>query len=350
MSSNNSNSTNPFANSFNPYNISQVPEEKLEQFENRTMMASHYQQQQFQHQLFQQQQFQMQQQQLQQADHFQPQNLNVNQGFVPLDTTQPTTTQSLHAMMNTGIFSSFNSNNSNPFEPSPIEEKITAPSMMSYPTNVVSSTPATFVAAQAANSNNAMKKNAKLPMSINKTKKLLPEGFEPCDKTIICGNKRKYFESPGNIRFRSVCKMFTKDYNAAPTKVEKSAVVSRVMAILRQDCPDGGASVFVTPQGGRWYAVSERTSREKVGTFFRDCLADTYKSSAKNKIAKRKMVKQEKSTGSCDSSSADSRQCHKKPSAAKAVPPNNKKKNNDDNDSLGSMSFYDVNDFTPVKL
>lgn len=168
-----------------------------------------------------------------------------------------------------------------------------------------------------------------LPRSISKSKRLLPVDFQPCGNYVICGNKRKFFESKGNIRFRNVCKLFLQEYVQAPTKIEKSAVVTKVMNILREDCPEGA---FVSPQGGRWYAVSERTAREKVGTFFRDCLSDSYKSSAKNKIARRKIIKKA-NAHSANNSSRD-----------------HSESNHSDDGSLGSISFYDVDDLTPVPL
>jgi hypothetical protein len=161
---------------------------------------------------------------------------------------------------------------------------------------------------------------------IGKSKHMLPADFQPSDYHVICGNKRKYFESKGNAHFREVCKLLLEEYVQAPTKIEKSGVVTKVMNILRQDCPEGA---FVTPQGGRWYAVSERTAREKVGTFMRDCLGDSYKSSAKNKIARRKIIK--KVSASANNSATENT-------------------NQSDDASLESISFYDVDDLTPVPL
>jgi len=72
----------------------------------------------------------------------------------------------------------------------------------------------------------------------------------------------------------------------AEGKSEKSAVVSRVMEMIEKAAaPEGGA--FVTHQNGRWYEVSDRVKREKIGGLFRDLLHTQYKSSAKSKQAKK---------------------------------------------------------------
>jgi hypothetical protein len=183
--------------------------------------------------------------------------------------------------------------------------------------------------------------------SLNKAKRLLPTEWVPTSTSVICGNKRKYFESEGNTRFRNVCSNFTHDYATAPNKVEKSAVVSQVMNILRQDCSDG--ICFVSPHGDRWYAVSERTAREKVGTYLRDCLSGHYLSSAKNKIARRKMTKKELAAVAT-SSSGSNQYLMATTAAAAPSSQNNSKEDDPDDGSLESIRFYDVDDLTPIVL
>jgi hypothetical protein len=79
--------------------------------------------------------------------------------------------------------------------------------------------------------------------------------------------------------------MFLKRYQDATDRQEKSAIVTTVMDILSDACPMGA---FIKFKDGRWWAVDEKTAREKVGAHFRDSLAESYKSSAKAKIAKRR--------------------------------------------------------------
>lgn len=122
--------------------------------------------------------------------------------------------------------------------------------------------------------------------SSDKTKTLLPEDFQPGEFHVICGNKRSCFNSSGNKRFRLICKQHVEEFCSAPSKHEKSYVVTKVLRALQENC--GSEPVFVAFEKGRWWKVSDRTSREKVGTYFRDSLADTYKSSSKNKIAQRR--------------------------------------------------------------
>lgn len=151
-----------------------------------------------------------------------------------------------------------------------------------------------YIAGNLSQMQQAQQQQAQQPMpmpefnrskSTDKTKTLLPIDFEPSEYSVICGNKRAFFNSAGNRRFRVICQMHLPEYMNAPSKHEKSFVVTKVMRVLKDACPVGA---FVSLEKGRWWEVSDRTCREKCGTFFRDCLSDKYKSSSKNKVAQRK--------------------------------------------------------------
>lgn len=136
----------------------------------------------------------------------------------------------------------------------------------------------------------ASARKANVPPCLDKTKTLLPSDFEPSNYSIICGNKRKFFKSVGNQRLRLLVQTFIPEYSKAEGKLEKSMIVSKVMKIVREACPVGS---FVAFEQGRWWQVSERTSREKVGSYFRDFLAGKYRSSSQNKIARRRSARKE---------------------------------------------------------
>jgi hypothetical protein len=141
--------------------------------------------------------------------------------------------------------------------------------------------------------NQTGKGHTNVPTCIDKSKILLPVDYVPSEYSIICGNKRKYFDSPGNCRLRVIVQSCIVQYGQADDKLEKGRIVSKVMNMIRDTCPVGA---FVTFEDGRWWQVSERTSREKVGGYFRDCLSNKYASSAKNKIARRKIRREETKT------------------------------------------------------
>ena len=126
------------------------------------------------------------------------------------------------------------------------------------------------------------KKKSKTP---SKAKTPLPLDFQPTEYTVLCGRSRDCFESIGNRNFRVLCNIFLQDYLDAPGKLEKSRIVTKIMKTIHQASPVGS---FVSFENGRYYEVSQRTAREKVGAFFRDSLHTVYRSSAKAKLARKR--------------------------------------------------------------
>lgn len=113
--------------------------------------------------------------------------------------------------------------------------------------------------------------------------RLLPDTFVPQECHVICGRGKKVFDHPGNFNYRCMVLDRVEAYKAAPTKAQKSAVVSSVF----DDVTKNGAFVKEETATGRWHVVDDQAVREKISQFFRDCLTDRYKSSKKVVAAKR---------------------------------------------------------------
>ncbi|CAB9502861.1 Nitrilase family, member 2 [Seminavis robusta] len=125
-----------------------------------------------------------------------------------------------------------------------------------------------------------------------KAKKLLPPDFRPSNYTVLVGRTRECQEHAGNRRLRAIVNAHLQQYNEAPDKLEKTAIVTEVYNQVRAATAIGH---FVKLEKGRFYEVGERTARERIGAMFRDSLSCKYKSSAKNKVAAR-MVKKSSRT------------------------------------------------------
>uniref|UniRef100_A0A7R9WP52 DUF6824 domain-containing protein n=1 Tax=Craspedostauros australis TaxID=1486917 RepID=A0A7R9WP52_9STRA len=116
-------------------------------------------------------------------------------------------------------------------------------------------------------------------------RELMPESFEPTKYSVLLGRGKTNINWFGNRRLRIICEAHLKKYSQAKSRSEKSAIVTAIVDTIVEACPSGG---FYKKQSGRWYRVEEELARDKVGCILRDSLADKYKSSTKNKVAKRR--------------------------------------------------------------
>lgn len=116
---------------------------------------------------------------------------------------------------------------------------------------------------------------------------LLREDFEPGQYSVIIGRTKKCYTSVGNLRLRDLCLMHLPTYSKCSKKKDKSQVVSEIMQLVRESCPDGGAFIK-KDDAGRWHEVREVIARERVASIFRDFLHDQYRSSSKSKVEKRR--------------------------------------------------------------
>jgi hypothetical protein len=115
---------------------------------------------------------------------------------------------------------------------------------------------------------------------------LLPSDFSPGKDDVICGRGKKCYSHIGNERFRVRVSGMLNTYNAARSKVDKSAVLSDVVEQVRSASPNGGF-VKLDVDTGRWYEVGDFLAREKTSQAFRDALHPHYKSSTLNKKRRR---------------------------------------------------------------
>jgi len=121
---------------------------------------------------------------------------------------------------------------------------------------------------------------------------MLPEGFQPSERDVICGRGKKCYDHQGNKRFQQMVIARLDEYSQAKSKVSKSEILANLCSQVRRDSPDGG---FVKQdKSGRWYEIGDFQAREKASQFFRDALHEHYKSSKLAKKNRNKKRRQEK--------------------------------------------------------
>jgi hypothetical protein len=91
---------------------------------------------------------------------------------------------------------------------------------------------------------------------------LLPANFRPGPYDVICGRGKCTKEHAGNRIFRTIVETTLEQYAAAPTKQEKTIIVSSIIQLFQEKSLVGG---FVREVDGIWYRVSDSLAREKCG-------------------------------------------------------------------------------------
>jgi hypothetical protein len=121
------------------------------------------------------------------------------------------------------------------------------------------------------------------PASSTPKKSKLQADFQPSDYSVVCGRGKHNFNHVGNRRFRILASTFTERYSVSDSKAAKSAIVSELIAVIRQA---GGQ--FCKYESGAWFEVGNHYAREKAGALLRDLLHTQYSSSNQSKIARRR--------------------------------------------------------------
>jgi hypothetical protein len=121
-------------------------------------------------------------------------------------------------------------------------------------------------------------------------KTLLPEGFVPAPYSVVCGRGTKCSHAVGNRRLQVIATMFINKYSLADKKEDKTEIVTEILKIVKDGCPEERFA-FVRYHEGRWWEVETLIAREKIGAVLRDCLHSKYRSSTKSKLERRRAQK-----------------------------------------------------------
>ena len=70
-------------------------------------------------------------------------------------------------------------------------------------------------------------------------------------------------------------------YAAAKTKLEKGAIVMKIVQWIRDSCRDGGGFVRQDSETGQWFEIGDNLAREKVGHAIRDAVKARQRSERK---------------------------------------------------------------------
>lgn len=127
----------------------------------------------------------------------------------------------------------------------------------------------------------------------------LPSSFTPHAYTVIIGKGKMPQQASGNQRLKVIVQSFMEQYgnsNKSDAKVNKSYLVSRVFYTIQEACHPHPEAAFVRFDGQHWWEASQKSARDKIAGTFRDFLHSQYKSSTKNKVAKRRAISQAKKT------------------------------------------------------
>jgi hypothetical protein len=113
---------------------------------------------------------------------------------------------------------------------------------------------------------------------------------------ILFGREKIAQQHPGNLRYLHIIEKFQASYAQAPTKVEKTLVVTETFFMIKAT----GAQ-FLKLDCASWVAVDELVARDKVANAFRSRQKATNRAAKKKEGAKKRPT----SPGYSDTSSKD---------------------------------------------
>jgi len=117
----------------------------------------------------------------------------------------------------------------------------------------------------------------------------------PTDSTVVIGKGSLPKKAPGNRKLREMVRDRVQEYAQANSKIAKSSIVTDIYFTIEESCrKEGSPTPFVRYDRNGYSKISETLGREKITSTFRDCLSDRYRSSSKNKVARRRLENQKK--------------------------------------------------------
>ena len=106
----------------------------------------------------------------------------------------------------------------------------------------------------------------------------LSADYQVTDSDVVCGRGRANCNRTGNQRFRRIVRQFVPDYIKAASRVEKAAVLSTIVDVIREgnhndDDQDCGGRFVKQDRNGTWWELGELSCREKAGHAIREAVA-----------------------------------------------------------------------------
>jgi len=121
---------------------------------------------------------------------------------------------------------------------------------------------------------------------------LLPEVFVPGKWDVICQRGKECYDHVGNHRFRMIIDSHLSTYMEVMSRRQKTRIVSTIVKNIRVATEEsGGGFVRKDLLTRRWYKVSDKLAREKVGQALRDAIKTKKSAGGQSKAAKRNAKK-----------------------------------------------------------
>ena len=121
-------------------------------------------------------------------------------------------------------------------------------------------------------------------------RRYMPGEYYPSAYDVMCGRGKTAANHIGNQRFKVTISIYLRRYSESTSRAQKTAVISDVVELVRQNSP-GGGFVKYDQNKSKWYEVGDHLAREKVSQAFRDMLHDRYESSNFTKQRKRRAAR-----------------------------------------------------------